>query len=135
ADQSATAPVGAGIYTRAHTEAAYDVLLARARSALELGETVVLDASWSSTADRARAARLAQETSADLVELRCEVSAEVATTRIARRRCAGGDASDATADVLAAMTSGADPWPSATVVHTAVPLTESLRAARRAVLR
>ncbi|WP_322754026.1 AAA family ATPase [Frankia sp. Cas3] len=135
ADQSAAAPVGAGIYTRAHTEATYDLLLTRARSALEHGETVVLDASWSSAADRARAARLAEETSADLIELRCEVSAEVAATRIARRRCTGGDASDATADVLTAMTAGADPWPGAIMIHTAVPLTESLRAARSALLR
>ncbi len=135
ADQSAAAPVGAGIYTRAHTEAVYEVLLRRARSALQFGETVVLDASWSSAADRARADRLAQETSADLIELRCEVSAAVAATRIARRRCAGGDASDATTDVLTAMTAGADPWPSATVIHTAVPLAESLRAARHVLLR
>ncbi|HET7722865.1 MAG TPA: AAA family ATPase, partial [Acidimicrobiales bacterium] len=42
----APAPLEAGLYRPAMTDATYTELLARARAALELGRTVVLDATW-----------------------------------------------------------------------------------------
>ena len=47
--------------------------------------SVVLDATWSSTADRQRAADVAAVTSADLVELRCESDEATARERLATR--------------------------------------------------
>jgi len=121
----------AGIYDPAVTEAVYAELLRRAGLALAHGENVLLDASWSSAAGRAAAARLAATAAADLVELRCATAPEVAAARIARRAAHGRDASDATAAVHAAMAARADPWPTATVIHTAVPIAESAAVARR----
>ena len=43
----APAPLGEGLYTPAATTRTYEELLHRARVALELGEPVVLDVSWS----------------------------------------------------------------------------------------
>ncbi|OHV31571.1 hypothetical protein BCD49_31605 [Pseudofrankia sp. EUN1h] len=123
--------MNAGIYAPAATEAVYAELLRRAGHALAHGENVLLDASWSSAAARAAAARLATAAAVDLVELRCVTAPEVAAARIARRAAGGRDASDATAAVHAAMAARADPWPTATVIHTTAPPTESAAMARR----
>src|SRR5699024_2792240 len=67
-DDSAPAPYGAGIYAPTWTDATYHEVLRRAREALERGQTVVLDASWSDQSHRAEARRIADETVSDLVE-------------------------------------------------------------------
>jgi len=119
-----------GIYTPAWTARTYDALLARARRLLELGESVVLDASWreASWRDAARAAAAAAV--ADVVELRCDAPVAVAAGRAARRAEAGRDASDADAGV-ARFLAGGDPWPEARAVGTggdpAVALDEAVR--------
>jgi len=123
--------LNAGIYAPAATEAVYAELLRRAGLALAHGENVLLDASWSAAGERAAAGRLADTAAADLVELRCATAPEVAAARIARRATGGRDASDATVAVHAAMAARADPWPTATVIHTAAPVAESVAAARR----
>ena len=114
----APARPGEGLYRPELTDATYDALLDRARAALGLGESVVLDASWSSGRHRQAAAELAATTSSDLVELRCVVAPDIAGQRIRRRLAAGGDPSDATPDVAAAMATRFDPWPEATVLDT-----------------
>ena len=47
-DQPAPAAFGQGLYADAHTTLTYETLLERASIGLEMGETVVVDASWSS---------------------------------------------------------------------------------------
>jgi hypothetical protein len=76
--------------------ATHDEVLRRARIALQHGESVVLDASWTDHGMRDVAAELSRTTSSDLVELRC-------------------DAPLAVARAMAAMV---DPWPEAVVVAT-----------------
>jgi aminoglycoside phosphotransferase family enzyme/predicted kinase len=119
-DPRAPAPAafGAGLYAADSTERTYGELIDRARVALELGESVVIDASWSDTDHRAQVAALASETSSDFVELRCELDAAVADDRLRRRATRGGDASDADAGVAAAMRQRAAPWPTASVIDT-----------------
>lgn len=107
-----------GLYRPEVTAEVYRTLLERAGRALQLGEPVILDASWSDRRWREAAAELARRTHSDLVELRCEAPAALAAERIARRRERGDDPSDATADVAAAMAARADPWPGAVVVDT-----------------
>jgi predicted kinase len=114
-ESRATADYGEGIYTPAHTDRVYTELLHRATELLGRGETVVLDASWTSAAHRARAAEVAGATSSTLVQLRCDADPGTARRRILTRV---GGASDATAPVAAAMTLAADPWPAATTVPT-----------------
>ncbi len=134
-DQRAPAPHGAGIYSPASTEATYQEMLDRATAALGLGETVVLDASWSSASWRSRARSIAAAASADLVELRCDAPATVAAERLRRRHAAGDDASDATPEIAASMQAAAEPWREATTIDTAGDRSDSLAAGLQAVQR
>lgn len=118
---------GVGRYAPEITDATYTEMLRRARAALCRGESVVLDASFSSAGHRTIAAQLAGEVRADLVELHCVTAPEVAAARIARRIAAGPGASEATGAIHQAMAARADPWPSATVVRTAVSVAEALQ--------
>jgi predicted kinase len=116
--QAAPAPYGAGLYTPGATAATYETLVDWARVALGLGETVVLDASWSSAGWRDRARQVAAAAHAHLVELRCDAPVEVAAARMARRAAKGRDPSDATPLIAAQMAAHADPWPEATTIST-----------------
>jgi uncharacterized protein len=119
ADQPAGAAFGEGIYAPDATAETYRELARRARVALERGQTVVLDASFTAERWRDLARQVAQATESDVVELRCDVPREVAAERIRRRLTAGRDASDATPEVAVAMAAGEAPWPEATSVDTA----------------
>jgi aminoglycoside phosphotransferase family enzyme/predicted kinase len=120
-----SAPYGEGRYTEAAVRETYEQLLDRARTLLELGESVVLDASWSSAALRERARQLASTTASDVVELRCEAPAAVAAERIAARNERGTDASEATPEIAEEMAHRFDAWPGATTIDTTVPLDDS----------
>ncbi|MCK9893955.1 AAA family ATPase [Frankia sp. AgB32] len=88
----AVAEPGQGIYRPETTGAVYDEMIRRAGIALERGESVVLDASWARREHRHHAARCAAAAAADLIELRCAVSPEVARARITARLAARLDA-------------------------------------------
>ncbi|ONH59204.1 hypothetical protein CcI49_17180 [Frankia sp. CcI49] len=156
---SAVAAPGEGIYTADATEHSYAELLTRARHALEHGQTVVLDASWSSRRPRERAAEVAGECDADLLSIRCVTPPKVAVARIAARAAssaagrvggpgseapggsAGGtgpvgavvDPSDATELVYFDMATRTDPWPDAMDVNTSTSAEESAATAWRLV--
>ncbi|WP_261571168.1 AAA family ATPase [Frankia gtarii] len=125
---------GVGRYAPEITDATYAEMLRRARAALCRGESVVLDASWSSARHRDAAAEVAADVCADLVELHCVTAPEVAAARIARRFAADSDPSapfdpsNATVAIHQAMAARADSWPSATVIRTAVTVAEALQA-------
>ena len=123
---AAQAAPGEGIYRPEMTDATYDAVLARARTALQLGETVILDASWSAARHREAARAVADATASDLVELCCVAPAAVAGERIRKRLAAGGDPSDATPAVAAAMAARFDPWPSSSAVDCGGALDVSL---------
>jgi uncharacterized protein len=114
-DQSAAAPYGSGIYDRHWTEHTYSELLSRARRLLTLGESVVIDASWTSAERRAAAVAAAGECYADLVQLRCTVPAELAAQRLRARTA---DVSDATWEVAEQMSTIQSPWLGSTSIDT-----------------
>ena len=124
---------GQGLYSPTATADTYKALLERAEVALRMGETVVLDASWSDERWRDRARGAAGRTDTDVVELRCEIPAEVAAERMRARAAAGGDPSDATPAIAAAMAATADPWPGATTIRTDDSPEASVAAALAAV--
>jgi aminoglycoside phosphotransferase family enzyme/predicted kinase len=130
---SAAAPYGQGIYDPAMTTRTYDALLDRAAVALRQGETVILDASWTDPDTRARARAIADNTVADLVELRCDAPATVAAERMARRATAGNDPSDATPEIAATMAATAPPWHQAIAIDTTGHPATALATAGRAV--
>jgi predicted kinase len=103
-----------GIYTREQTERTYAGLLERARPLLCSGRVAVLDATYSQRRHRDAARRLAAEHRAPCfcVETRCD-EAEV-LARLARRRDAGRDPSDAGPELYAASAARFEPlveWP------------------------
>jgi pyruvate,water dikinase len=125
----APADFGAGIYSAGHTRATYAAALERAERLLRRGESVVLDATWSSTAERERAAELARRVCADLVELRCQVDPATARQRLLTR----DSLSDADESVAARIRGRFDPWPSSHDIDTSTALTESAEQACAAI--
>jgi predicted kinase len=120
----AAAPYGEGIYDPEHTRRAYGELLRQARLLLELGESVVLDASWSGTGHREQARTLAAETCSELTELCCSAAEQVVRERLDLRRAErrlAGDYSDAGSAVSAAMVQHFAAWPEAVAVDTHEP--------------
>jgi len=120
---------GTDRYGAAAVDAVYGELLRRAEVALEMGEHVVLDASWLHERHRSGARDLARRAGALLVELRCECPATIAEARIEHRNRAGTDASEATVEVARTLATSADPWPGAHPIDTSEPLTRALSAA------
>jgi uncharacterized protein len=129
---AAIAAPGEGLYQPSVTDETYDAMLQRARVALELGGSVILDASWAADRHRQAARKVAEDTATDSVELRCAAPPELADQRIRARLAAGGDPSDATPAVAAAMAGRFDPWPAASVVDTAGTLESSVTRALKA---
>ena len=99
------------------------------RNLLELGESVVLDASWTDLRWRAAAQHVADLTSSEFVQLRCDAPSAVAAARMSRRFGSGRDVSDADAAVAARMAVGADPWPEAITIDTRASRSRALEAA------
>jgi aminoglycoside phosphotransferase family enzyme/predicted kinase len=113
--RGAAVPYGTGIYTPAWTERCYAELLHRARALLASGESVIADASWLSAQHRAAAAALAGDVSAELVQLRCTASEDLARQRMRDRR---HGVSVADAEVARRMAADMAPWPEATTIDT-----------------
>ena len=122
-----------GLYRPELTTATYQALLERARIALELGESVILDATFSDKAWQEAAGKLAQDTFSEFVELRCRLGCAEAAARLAARPPDMAYGSDATPEVAAAMAVSIDPWPSAISVDTSGTPAQSLTHALQAV--
>ena len=121
--------------TPAGTAATYAEVFRRTRVALDLGEQVVLDASFGDRCWRDEAGAVAARGHADLVELRCSVPPELAAERIRQRMAVGGGPSDATPDVAAALAALADPWPQAEAIDMSAGPGEGVVSALAAVRR
>ncbi|MEJ5256511.1 MAG: AAA family ATPase, partial [Acidimicrobiales bacterium] len=119
-------PFETGLYASEVTDALYRRLVELARSELERGRSVVLDASWRSAAHRQLARQAARDTMSDLVELRCVAPAEIAAARITRRLAAGTGVSDATPAIAARMADTFDAWPEAGELDTSSPLNATI---------
>ena len=127
--ERAAASYQQGIYSRDATAATYADLLRRAEHALQRGQTVVLDASWTDDTHRVGARQLADETASDLVELRCVAPADITAARIVARAATGSDPSDADRPIATAMAAIADPWPTAITIDTTADPDNVLREA------
>ncbi len=110
---------GTGLYRPDRVAATYAEMIRLARRYLEHGQSVILDASWSRSSDRANAATLARDTYADLYEFQCTIDADVARRRLIARAAEDTDASDADQVVARQMAATYEPWPTAFQVDTA----------------
>ncbi|MFM9634023.1 MULTISPECIES: bifunctional aminoglycoside phosphotransferase/ATP-binding protein [Streptomyces] len=130
AEQSAAAKYGEGVYTPEWTARTYATLLDRAATLLSVGESVVLDATWSDTTQREAARRVAERASADLVALRCDVPDDVSAARLRGR---GPGPSDADLGIASAMADREAAWPEAVAVDTSGSLESAVARAMAAV--
>jgi aminoglycoside phosphotransferase family enzyme/predicted kinase len=105
---------GSGIYSEEWNERTYAALLRRAVDHLEMGRSVVLDASWASADRRAAAVQVAERTSSDLSQFRCVVSEAAADQRILAR----SSASDADPAVAVQVRRRFADWPDALPIDT-----------------
>lgn len=126
-NSNAASPYGTGIYAPSWTERCYAELLHRARMLLARGESVIADASWISARQRQAAAAVADDVSAQLVEL-CATAPEALVRQRIRARQA--DASDADSTIFQQMAAAMAPWPAATMIDTGYGGTDSDGAAR-----
>jgi aminoglycoside phosphotransferase family enzyme/predicted kinase len=128
-DQPAPAAFGEGLYREEATAATYAEMLHRTEVAVALGESVVLDASWTAERHRTAARSIADRTATDLVEIQCSAPPDITALRMRRRLGAGGDPSDATPEIAAQMSLTQDLWPTAAVVDTSSGPDETLEVA------
>jgi aminoglycoside phosphotransferase family enzyme/predicted kinase len=103
------AGIGEGIYGREATRRAYARLLDAARAVLEAGFPVAVDATFLARADRDAFRALACRLGVPFAIAACEAPEPVLRERIGARGRAGGDASEATLDVLTRQLAIAEP--------------------------
>ncbi len=117
-----------GIYTSSHTAKTYAACLGRARSHLERGERVIVDASFTRADTRTPFVELARELRVAIEFFVCELPREIAHKRIEARV---GDASDADASIHDHLAQAWDQPPAAlaTPVSTDQSVAESSRRA------
>jgi aminoglycoside phosphotransferase family enzyme/predicted kinase len=127
------APFSEGLYSTESRAQTYDEMLRRAQIALELGESVVLDASWSSERFRSAARAVATATCSDLYEIECHASAAVAAARMRARRAAGTDASDADPAIAERLAARFDDWSSAAELNSEQPVEDAVAIATELV--
>ena len=128
---SAAAEFGEGIYDPAVTAMVYAEMLRRAERALQLGESVIVDASWTASTPRQDARRVAHGTSSALVEIECTVPSDVAAERLRHRTETYG--SDASPAIAQAMARQMDPWRDAFAIDTDRPVADVLAEACRLI--
>ncbi|MGW4925033.1 bifunctional aminoglycoside phosphotransferase/ATP-binding protein [Streptomyces parvulus] len=128
--ETAATEYGEGLYTPEWTARTYAALLDRAGALLARGESVVLDATWTDSAQREAARRTADQADADLVALHCHVPGDMAAARLTTRTPGASDADLRVADAMAARE---EPWSEAIDVDTSGSLGSAVAQALAAV--
>jgi hypothetical protein len=95
----------------------YEEVRRRASRLLAHGVSVVLDATWTSAAERDMARQTAADAGADVLEVRCDAPADICRRRVEAR--SPTSLSEATPNVIDVLADRQDPWPQAVVLDTA----------------
>jgi len=109
APQASSAAVPGGIYTAEASQRTHEALAQAARWALEAGHTVLVDATFLNPAMRQRFMALAAQAQVPCRILSFEAPLAVLRERVRSRQQAGGDASEASVQVLQAQWAAAQP--------------------------
>jgi aminoglycoside phosphotransferase family enzyme len=107
--ESSASDVAAGIYTPEANRLVYQRLFDNAQVILEAGHSVILDAAFLKSADRAKAIALARETASACVLLEVTAGTDVMRDRIRQRSKQGTEASEAGLEVLEYQLATAEP--------------------------
>lgn len=116
-----------GLYSSENVSAVYEAVLEKARQALGMGQSVILDGTWRDPGLRRRARDIASEQRCPTVELACTVPLDEAKQRIVQRQVTNSDATPQIAEGLA--TDGE--WADAHLINTRRPLADSVAEAQR----
>jgi aminoglycoside phosphotransferase family enzyme/predicted kinase len=100
--KSAAAPYNRGIYTPEFTRRVYVSLLEQAKSVLNNGKGVILDATFSKRSQRQMAIEVANEAGVDPLFIECRADKEVILRRLVEREQDSQRASDATVEIYLA---------------------------------
>ena len=129
-DRSATAPYNQGIYTPQFSRRVYDSLLAEAKRALNTGNGVILDATFSGRGQRQLVIDVAKEAGAEPLFIECRADTDVVIQRLRQREQDSERISDANIEIYSAQIREFEPlnelppaW------HKLVDTTHDLRAA------
>jgi aminoglycoside phosphotransferase family enzyme/predicted kinase len=125
-DQAAGQPWQRGLYAPPATEDTYDRLIEIAGMLLSYGETVVLDASWSTHGERIQARQAGETAFCVVQEIVCFAPPEVVDARLAARWTTR-DPSDATPEIARLMEKEFQSWPEAARLSTLGTVAETLR--------
>ncbi len=109
APQASSAAVPGGIYTAEASRRTHEALAQAARCALEAGHTVLVDATFLNPAMRQRFMALAAQVQVPCRILAFEAPLAVLRERVRSRQLAGGDASEASVQVLESQWAAAQP--------------------------
>ena len=109
APQASSAAVPAGIYTAEASQRTHEALAQAARCALDAGFTVLVDATFLNPAMRQRFMALATQAQVPCRILSFEAPLAVLRERVRSRQLAGGDASEASVQVLESQWAAAQP--------------------------
>lgn len=120
---------GQGLYSAAHTVAVYEALAAKARFIIGHGETVVVDASFSTAEQRELFRRIAIDLHTPLVELECTAPNQVLAARLRDRDQEPSRYSDADLVIGSMLAAQRESWPSAVLLSTSTSQEESARQA------
>jgi uncharacterized protein len=129
------------LYDPGEVAATYADVLSSAADHLALGQSVIIDASWTSDDERVRARGVADAAHADVVELHCVCDPDEARRRVANRLRTPNPpdlsdpagASDATPDIADLLASRSDPWPQAQQLDTGAAMASVVSAALEAL--
>jgi hypothetical protein len=100
---------GGDVYAHEATMRTYDRLQEAARSALDAGWPVIVDAAFLRRAERASFAALARELKVPFAVLDCRAPLPLLRARVAERRSRGDDPSEADVAVLERLLASAEP--------------------------
>jgi uncharacterized protein len=128
--QAAGQPWERGLYAPAATEDTYDRLIEVAVRLLGYGETVILDASWSTRGERMQARHAGEAAFCVVQEIECCAAAEVIDARLAARRTTHAP-SDHTPEITRLMEKEFQPWPQASRLSTLGTIGQTLLEAVR----
>lgn len=107
------------LYSAETTRQVYERLAALARSLLEAGSSVVVDATCNTRAQRDLLAAVARETGTRLVWLEIDLPADLLRARVAARAAEGHDPSDATPEIVRAQLAAREPIAAAELASSA----------------
>jgi hypothetical protein len=124
-DDSRSAP-DAGIYTREFTRRTYNRLHDFAESAIQGGETIVVDAAFLRSEERRRMLALARRLGTPFAILHCVAPIDVLRRRVDERSRTGRDASEAGVALLERQPGyweefGPDEWPAVVTIDATAP--------------